>query len=232
MQSKNFSIKQAFQFALTSISSWHNFSRLVPVLMLSNAVGLIWGLIGPGPLQKPAEILQFLRNHYMALVLYILITILVSCFVSALTMKMSLGIYDSGKATLMGSLLAIKGIAFNYVLLCLMMMLIMMGGLLLFVVPGIIFLLFYIFAPMILIEKEMGVFEALRESKLLGAGIRMKLFALFITWAAMGIACGWVSSYIGAGSVVSVILNLIIIGAVSAISLLTLIFTYRSLQRK
>ena len=58
--------------------------------------------------------------------------------------------------------------------------LIVLVGLILLVIPGVILMLMYLFVPYLVIDKELGPIEALKESARITRGFRLELLLLFL----------------------------------------------------
>lgn len=67
----------------------------------------------------------------------------------------------------------------NYVAVTLLFVLIVVGGLLLLILPGIIFMLKYIYAPYIVADKDVGPIEALKLSSKMTAGAKWDMIGFY-----------------------------------------------------
>lgn len=77
------------------------------------------------------------------------------------------------------SLLTINKNVWSYIKTYIVYQLIIIGGLLLLIIPGFIFLLTYSFAPILSLDKNLKIKEALKESKLKMKGNKLELLGLF-----------------------------------------------------
>lgn len=91
--------------------------------------------------------------------------------------------------------------AWKYFLVTTAVGLIIFGGLILLIIPGIMFGVWFSFALFLAIDKNMGIKEALKQSKAMVKGRFWKVFGRFIVFGLFGFAVGIVLSllpYVGA----------------------------------
>lgn len=104
---------------------------------------------------------------------------IVSFFLSMLVQIGTTRIYlDSmdGKTPVIGDIFHAQGLYFQYVLLSAISSSLILLGYLFFIIPGIILSLMFQFAPINLVDEQGGFAHALRRSKEITHGVRLKLF--------------------------------------------------------
>lgn len=101
--------------------------------------------------------------------------------------KIQLNIIDNKKAQV-SDLFKTNGIYWQYFATSILVGLIVFGGLLLLIVPGIIWLLKYQFAPTLIIDKKLDVTEAIRTSGEITKGHKGWLFGFGIVLGLINIA--------------------------------------------
>lgn len=108
----------------------------------------------------------------------IIVSILLQLFQYFLTIglfKISLLLLD-GKNPQIGDLFSGGDVFLAYVLGSILYGLIVIGGIILLIIPGIIFAVMYEYYGLFIIDKKMGVMDALKASAALTKGVRWKLF--------------------------------------------------------
>lgn len=95
--------------------------------------------------------------------------------------KMLLKIED-GQETSLNELFHNTDKFWKFLITQVMYMVITMVGFVLLVIPGFYFLLKYMFAPIIMMDKEIGIKEAFAESKAMTEGIKWKLLGFIIVF--------------------------------------------------
>lgn len=242
MKSKNFSIVQALNFTITAMLSWQKFSRLFLVQTIIMASFLVFfaslevltGLKGLFAEAYPVELLNFLPGHYNLNVIFCVAGLVILSIATAWVVRICLDIYDSGKATLLDSLLSIREVAFGFFLLSLIVVItqivIIMGGVLL-IFPGIVSLVMWWFAPWVLIDKKEGLIKALQEGWRLVRGIRLKIFVLITLVVLVPMVPEVLFSIMVDEHFIKNVDWFLISPIVSIVILLSSTFVYRSLQR-
>ncbi|MBN1549334.1 hypothetical protein JW872_01600 [Candidatus Babeliales bacterium] len=93
--------------------------------------------------------------------------------------RLSLRIED-GQAAGIRTLFEAKHLVWRYIGVSFLYKMIMLGGSMLFVVPGIIWGIQFSFATRVLVDREVGIIDALRASSRLTEGHKLNLFAIYL----------------------------------------------------
>jgi uncharacterized membrane protein len=104
---------------------------------------------------------------------------------------------------------------FKYLGVIILTMLAIMGGLILLIVPGIIAMIGLMFAPYLVIDKDMGTIEALKKSWEMSRGNRWSIFGLILALLVLNII-GMIA--LGVGLLVTI-----------PVSSLAMVYVYRTL---
>jgi hypothetical protein len=109
--------------------------------------------------------------------------------------KISIDIVN-GKKTRYSDLFKTQGVFLKFLLVSILYELTIIGGLILFILPGIYVALRYCFAPILIIDKKMGVAEAFEKSKEMTDGRKLEMIIFFLT-SILFIASGLVVFIVG-----------------------------------
>ncbi|OGC51151.1 hypothetical protein A2982_03115 [candidate division WWE3 bacterium RIFCSPLOWO2_01_FULL_39_13] len=141
------------------------------------------------PENFPVENIFSSATGLVIALLTVLLMLLISYYYTLLTIKTAANIGDS-EYLRMGDLLKypFKKLGSMLVLMILMMLIYSLGFLLL-IIPGIIFMTMFMFAPIILVKENVGAIEALKRSKALTSGYRFNLFLKGIGFTLLMILC-------------------------------------------
>lgn len=248
MQAKNFSIPQAFTFAVNALSSWQNLSKFILLHAISSGI-IIGGfvmlaLITTGIHLKyifnAPQFINFYKNYFatagipliILFVFFVLFAYVIYLFVAFCSVKMSLDIYDTGKANLRVAIETVWRTFFKLLSLSILVLLGMIAGLIFLIIPGVIFTLASLFSIYILIDKNNGIMEALRASWALTKGIRMKLFGfLMLLGLVVGISGALLNVLFRAFFLWQALFAIIRHFVAPILSHLMFAFIYRSLQK-
>lgn len=129
-------------------------------------------------------ILSMLGNYYTARngglgALFMLLSYVINFFLAVGVTMIALNVFDQKPATLK-MLYADPAVVWRYFLATVLYMLIILGGTILLIVPGIIWAIKYSQYKYIVIEKNIGPWEALKLSGRITKGSRWNIFFFFV----------------------------------------------------
>lgn len=156
---KTFSIKEAFR------AGWEKWKEHKKVITIATLIMVI------------LEILSDDRTHGIGVIAFLFF--LVSLAIDMGWLKMLLRT-THGEMPKVSDLTDHIHLIWKYLAVSIVVILIVVGGLILLIVPGVYWALKYAFAPLLVLDKELPIKEALRKSGEMTDGIKWKLLGFLI----------------------------------------------------
>lgn len=200
-----FSIKEAFKFG------WQETKKRVWFLaLLIFVVFLVYNI--PGFVAKKIQS----DLPFIAFILFVLAVILYYLVEIGL-IRISLDIYDSGQARI-EDLFKRYQILFRYFVTSISYSLLVLLGIFILIIPGIIIAVSFQFFGFLMVDRNLSIVDSLKTSARITKGYRWKIF--FLNLSILGVNTLGILAF-GIGILVSI-----------PVSLLTLVYTYRFLERQ
>jgi uncharacterized membrane protein len=140
---------------------------------------------------------------------------LIGLFLGMVTTRISLDIFDTGKPDL-SRIKELLPLVPSYLVGKILYGLIVLVGLILLIVPGIIWAYMFLYVGYLIIDRQLGPIEALKESRVITSGYKMDLFIF--------------SLVVGVINIVGAILLLIGLLVTIPVTLMASAYVYRKLS--
>lgn len=170
---KTFSIKEAIYVGWDKV--WKNLGVVVFAVLISFVIGMLFGFIGG----------MFEENSMPEFGITILST-LVNIFLSIGIMKIYFKVHD-GVPTSVSEIFSHANLFWKYLGTSILMMILIGLGLILFIIPGIYLAIRFSFANLLVVDKEVGPLEALKQSSELTVGIKGQIILFLLALAGINI---------------------------------------------
>ena len=182
-----FSIKEAIKVGWEKTKA--NFWKSVAIVFISVSIPFLMEILS-GTIEKRGSVVAF--PIYMVLVIAV---VYLSVALKIGGTKLFLRIYD-GENPEIKEIFNTYGMFWRFLGQSILYSLIVIGGTILLIVPGVIFAIMYSFASIIIVDTNIGIKASLKESKVITAGSKWKLFGFFIVVGLLNIL-GYIALGVG-----------------------------------